>query len=266
MDIVVCIKQVPHPDYFSKVIIDPATKQLRREGVPLVINPADRNAIELGLQLKEQFSVNVIIVSMGPPVARQALEEALAMGADEGILLCDPAFAGADSLATAFTLATAIKKFCACFLILCGNETIDSGTAQVGPQVAEFLDVPHVTNVRKVSFNKDGVLMAERALENGYMKVKARLPALLTVTREINEPRLPSVMGVMSVAQKPLSIFGLRQIGLEFLEKVGRSGSPTAMGEAIIESRQKCHNEIFRGDAEHAVKNAIDRVHELKVL
>lgn len=266
MDIVVCIKQVPHPDYFSKITIDPVTKRMRREGIPLVINPADRNAIELGLQLKEQFSGKVTVISMGPPVVRQALEEALAMGADEAILLCDPAFAGADSLATAFTLAIAIKKFCACSLVLCGNETTDSGTAQVGPQVAEFLDVPHVTNVRKISFIEDGVLMAERALENGYMKVKAKLPALLTVTREINEPRLPSVMGIMSVAEKPLNVYGMEQIGVELHEKVGISGSPTSMGEALVESRQKRRNEIFQGDPEQAVKKAVARMRELRVV
>ena len=140
MDIIVCLKQVPHPDHFAEIVFDPVTKRLHREGIPLVINPVDRNAIAAGLQVKERFSGKLTVLTMCPPEAREALEEALAMGADEAVLLCDKAFAGADTFATAYTLAAAIRKFCPFNLILCGNETIDSGTSQVGPQLAEFLD------------------------------------------------------------------------------------------------------------------------------
>jgi hypothetical protein len=165
MDIAVCLKQVPHPDYMSKMALDPITKRLRREGVPLIINPVDRNAIELGIQLKERCLGKVAVLTMGPPQAREALEEALAMGADEAFLFCDPAFAGADTYATAYTLARAIDRLCPADLIVCGNGTIDSGTSQVGPQLAEFLDVPHVTNVGEICHVSDGQLLVKSVAE-----------------------------------------------------------------------------------------------------
>jgi electron transfer flavoprotein beta subunit len=136
MDTVVCIKQVPHPDHFCQITLDPVTKAIRREGVPLIMNPVDRNAIEAALQLRDRFPGKVTVLTMGPPQSREALEEALAMGADEAILLCDRAFAGADAYATALTVAAAIKKFCPFSLVLCGSETVDSGTRMVGPMLA----------------------------------------------------------------------------------------------------------------------------------
>ena len=264
MDVVVCLKQVPHPDYFSKIVLDPVTKRVRREGVPLIINPVDRNAIETGLQIKERLSGKVTVMTMCPPEAREALEEALAMGADEAILLCDRAFAGADTFATAYTLAAAIKKFCPCSLILCGNETIDSGTSQVGPQLAEFLDIPHVTNARAIDSIGEDILLVERSLENGHMKVKVSLPALITVNKEINQPRLPSVAGIMEVAQKELKAYGLTDLGLS-PEQVGLSGSPTQMAE-FFESKQERRGEILRGEPEQVAKEALKRLRELNVL
>lgn len=264
MDIAVCLKQVPHPDALSKITLDPVTKRLRREGVSLVINPVDKNAIEAGLQLKDKFSGKVTVITMGPPEAREALEEALAMGADEAILLCDRCFAGADTYATAFTLAGALSKTVHYDLILCGNETIDSGTSQVGPQVAEFLGIPHVTNVKALDFTSDGLLIAERALENGYMKVKVHLPALLTVTREINKPRIPTVIGIMQVAGKPFKQLGISDLNLK-PEQVGLPGSPTQTIE-ICENRQKVGGEVLKGEPEQTVKKAVVKLRELQAL
>ncbi len=264
MDILVCIKQVTNPDYFSRITLDPVTMRVRREGIPLIINPVDRNAIETGLQLKDKFSGRVTVLTMSPPEAKKALEEALAMGADEAILLSDGAFAGADTLATAYTLATAIRKFCPFNLIICGNETIDSGTSQVGPQLAELLDIPHVTNVRTLEFIGDGRLLAERSLENGYMKVKVRLPALITVSREINEPRLPSVAGIMEVAAKELKTYGLADLGLSPGE-VGLAGSPTQFARLYdFESRRQ--GEILQGEPEEVARKAVQTLHKLHII
>ena len=264
MDIIVCLKQVPHPDHFSEITLDPVTKRVHREGIPLIINPVDRNALGAGLQIKERFSGKVTVLTMCPPEAREALEEALAMGADVAVLLADRAFAGADTLATAYTLADAIRKFCPFSLILCGTETIDSGTAQVGPQLAEFLDIPHVTNVRAIDFSGEGLLLVERSLGNGYMKVEVSLPALITVNKEISEPRLPTVAGIIGVAEKGLKRYGLTDLGLS-PEQVGLAGSPTQMAE-LFESQQQRRGEILRGEPEQMVREAMARLRELHVL
>jgi len=183
MDTVVCIKQVPHPDHFCQITLDPVTKAIRREGVPLIMNPVDRNAIEAALQLRERFLGKVTVLTMGPPQSREALEEALAMGADEAILLCDRAFAGADAYATALTIAAAIKKFCPSSLVLCGSETVDSGTRMVGPMLAEFLDVPYATNVRAMNVASEEICLVEADLDSGCMKVELRSPALIIAIR-----------------------------------------------------------------------------------
>ncbi len=264
MDIVVCLKQVPHPDYFAQLTIDPVTKRVRREGIPLVVNPVDRNAIGAGLQLRDRFSGGVTVLTMCPPEAKEALEEALAMGADKAILLSDRAFAGADTLATAYTLAAGIRKYCPFSLILCGNETIDSATSQVGPQLAEFLDIPHVTNVRAMDFIGEGRLLVERSLEHGYMKVEVTLPALITVNKEISEPRLPTVAGIMGVAQKELKTYGLTDLELS-PEQVGLAGSPTQMSE-LSEFKQQRRGEILQGEAEQVTREAMLRLRELHVL
>jgi len=264
MNVAVCLKQVPHPDYLSKMVLDPVTKRLRREGIPLVINPVDRNAIETGIQLKEKFPGKVTVVTMGPPEAKEALEEALAMGADEAILLCDPGFAGADTYATAYALASALTKTGHYDLILCGNETIDSGTSQVGPQIAEFLDIPHVTNVKALDFNAEGLLLVEQSLENGYTKVKVRLPALLTVNKEINKPRIPSVIGIMEVAGKSLKKYGLAELNLSATE-VGLSGSLTQTIE-IIETEQKHDGGVLYGEPAQIAKTVGARLRELQLI
>jgi len=264
MDIVVCIKQVPDPNYFSQITLDPITKAIRREGVPVVVNPVDRNAIEAALQIHEKFSGKVTAITMGPPQAREALEEALAMGADEAILLCDRSFAGSDAFATAYTLAAAIKKYCAFDLILCGNETVDSGTKIVGPQLAEFLDIPYTSNVRTIHFRGEGVCIVERPLENGYMKVELKLPALATVNKAINEPRIPNVLGIMQVANKKFRAYGCNDVGLP-ADKLGLACSPTRVAD-LFEFRQKRRLDILRGKPEQMAKDVVARLRELRAI
>jgi electron transfer flavoprotein beta subunit len=260
MDTVVCIKQVPHPDHFAQITLDPVTKAIRRDGVPLVMNPVDRNAVEAALQLRERFPGKVTVLTMGPPQSREALEEALAMGADEGILLCDRAFAGADAYATALTIAAAINKFCPSGLVLCGSETVDSGTRMVGPMLAEFLDVPYATNVRAMNVTSEEACLVEADLDGGEMKVELHLPALITVSRAINKPRIPDVMGIIGVADKPLLTYGAKDLGLP-AEKLGLAGSPTRVA-SVWEFKKDRRSEVLQGSPKHVSSDAVARLRE----
>jgi electron transfer flavoprotein beta subunit len=260
MDTVVCIKQVPHPDHFSHITLDPVTKAIRREGVPLVMNPLDRHAIEAALQLRDRLPGKVTVLTMGPPQSREALEEALAMGADEGVLLCDRAFAGADAYATALTIAAAIRQFCPFSLVLCGCETADSGTRMVGPMLAEFLDVPYATNVRYMDVTGEDSCLVDADLEGGCMKVELSLPALITVNRAINEPRIPDVMGIIGVAGKTLSTYGADDIGLP-ADRTGLAGSPTRVA-GIWEFKKDRRSEVLQGNPKHVSSDAVARLRE----
>ncbi|MBI2909869.1 MAG: electron transfer flavoprotein subunit beta/FixA family protein, partial [Chloroflexi bacterium] len=263
LSIIVCIKQVPDPEHFSKISLDPATGNILREGVPTVINPLDRHALEEALRLKEKFSGAVVVLTMGPLQAKEALETALAMGADEAVLLCDPGFAGADTLATAFTLSLAMKKV-GFDLVLCGDETIDSGTGQVGPQLAEFLNVPHVAHATALQFPSEHELVARCALERGHLKVAVALPAVVAVAKGINEPRLPTVLGIMTAMQKGVALWDCGTLGAD-PGVCGAAASPTRV-VGVFESRADRKREILTGAPEEAVKKAVARLRELGVM
>jgi len=261
LDVIVCIKQVPHPEHFSRITLDAARQTITRQGIPAVINPLDRHALEEALRIREGFSGKVTAVSMGPPEAGRALEEALAMGADNAVLLCDKAFAGADTLATAYSLACGIKRLGRFALILCGNETIDSATGQVAPQLAEFLDIPHVTSVAQIAFEQEGSLIVRQALEGGYMKVRVTWPAVLAVTKEINQPRLPTVWAIMEASSKEMQIWGASDIGAA-ADRIGLAGSPTQV-TGVFEHDTRRRREIIEGSPSQIAKKAVDRLQEL---
>lgn len=223
MRIIVAVKQVPNT---TDVRIDPKTGTLIREGVESIVNPEDLNAVEGALQLREANGGEVIVISMGPPQAEEALREVLAMGVDEAYLLTDKALAGGDTLATAYSLSRAIRKIGEFDLVICGRQAIDGDTAQVGPQLAEFLKLPQITYVRKVDIDEDNVL-AERLLEDGYEIVKAALPALLTVTKEVNSPRYPTMGGIrQAFREKQIHCWGAKDFDAEPW-RIGLEGSPT---------------------------------------
>ena len=223
MKIVVMIKQVPDT---TEVKLDKRTGTLIREGVPSIINPEDKNALEEALKLKEKMGAEVIVVSMGPPQAEDALREALAMGADEAILLTDRAFAGADTWATATTLGIALKKIGDFGLVLAGRQAIDGDTAQVGPQLAEYLQIPQITYVRELVV-EDGKVRAKRALEDGFEEIEAELPALLTITKEANTPRYPHAAAIMTAyREQEVTFWRAEDVGAD-PETVGLKGSPT---------------------------------------
>lgn len=226
MNIIVCIKQVPDT---TEVKINPDTGTLIREGVPSIINPFDTYAIEEGLCLKEQFGGHVTILSMGPPQAMEALKEAVAMGADEAILLSDRDFAGSDTWATAYTLSQAIRK-CGDFdIILCGKQAIDGDTGQVGPGIARHLNISQLTYVFKIRHidPETRALVVERLLEEGREVVETSLPALLTVVKDINQPRYPSFMGIRRATRMEIPVWTAVDLPDADTSKFGLNGSPT---------------------------------------
>lgn len=223
MEIVVCIKQVPET---TKVKINPETNTLMREGVQSIINPFDAYAIEEGVRLKEEYGGTVKVLTMGPPQAETALREAVALGADEVYLVSDRAFAGSDTWATAYTLAAAIKKMGSIDLIICGKQAIDGDTAQVGPSLADQLGIPFVAFVRKIRTVGTNEMVVERMFEEGYEVVSLPLPGLMTVVKEINEPRMPSLKGKMKARKTEITTF--KREDLEVQDPyLGLDGSPT---------------------------------------
>lgn len=212
MNIIVCIKQVPET---TEVRINPETNTLIREGVKSIINPFDMYAIEEGVRLKEKFGGKVTVLTMGPPQAEAALREAISLGCDEAVLVGDRAFAGSDTWATSYTLSGAIKKLGEFDLIICGKQASDGDTAQVGPGISTHLDIPQVTYVKKVEEVKDKTMRVERLMEEGYEVIEIPLPALLTVVKEINEPRLPSLKGMMKAKSAKITVWTQKELNLD---------------------------------------------------
>ena len=231
MNIIVCIKQVPDT---ADVKIDPRTNTLVREGVRSIVNPFDLYAVEESLRLREKFGGKVLALSMGPPQADQALREVIAMGVDDGQLLSDRAFAGSDTWATSYTLAMAIRRLGGAAIILFGKQAADGDTAQVGPGVATHLNLPQITYVRRVvsaepgtaADGAGGTLVAERLLENGFETVRTTLPCVLTVVKEINEPRFQSLAGLRRARKAVVGRWGAKEIEAD-PKLLGLEGSPT---------------------------------------
>jgi electron transfer flavoprotein beta subunit len=224
MEIIVLVKQVPNT---TEVRIDPKTGNLIREGVESIINPEDRHSLEAALSIKDRMPANVTVLSMGPPQAIDVMCEALAMGADRGILLSDKVFAGADTWATSTTLGLAIQHIGDYDLILAGRQAIDGDTAQIGPQVAEFLGVPQITYAQKLDV-QEGKVTAERVLEDGCEHIEAPTPVLVTVLASLNEPRYPTCAGMLdSTSQRSsIEVWNAGDIGAK-AQDLGLPGSLT---------------------------------------
>lgn len=225
MKVIVCIKQVPET---GDVKINPETNTLIREGVSSIINPFDTYALEEAVRLKEKFSAQTTVITMGPPQADSALREALSLGIDEAVQLCDRAFAGSDTWATSLVLAKAIEKVGEYDIIICGKQASDGDTAQVGPGIATQLNLPQATYVRKIAEVdlEKKIIRLERLLEDGYEILEVKLPILITVVKEINEPRLPSLRGKMRARSQKITLWTHKDLGLQD-EEVGLRGSPT---------------------------------------
>ena len=260
MRIIVCIKQVPDT---AEVRINPETNTLVRDGVPSIINPYDTHAIEAGLQIREKTGGSVTVLTMGPPQAEEALKEAISMGADEAVLLTDRAFAGSDTWATAYTLAKAIE-YIGADVILCGKQAIDGDTAQVGPEVAEFLNIPHVAYIRKIDDVTDSRIVVQRLMDDGYDVVESSLPVLLTVVRELNSPRLPSLKGKMAAKKAVIKKLTAADIKAEE-ESLGLKGSPTQVRNIFAPEVRK-DRKMFEGTAEEQIDALIKELTGLKCL
>ena len=235
MKIIVCIKQVPNT---TEIKIDPVTNTLKRDGVPSIINPDDKAAIEAALQLKEQCGATVTVLTMGPPQAEKALREALAMGADEAFLLTDRAFGGSDTLATSTIIAAAIKKL-GCDLVLCGRQAIDGDTAQVGPQIAEHLDIPQITYANGISYDADtGALTVKRQFEDRYQTLEVSGLCLITVLSTMVKPRYMNVWDIVDQDAKEIGKITNEDLQLD-KSVCGLTGSPTKVKASFTKQLDK---------------------------
>lgn len=223
MNIVVCIKQVPDT---TEIKIDPQTNTLIREGVESIINPFDLYAIEEAVRLKEKYNASVTAITMGPPQAESALREAISLGIDNIILLSDRKFAGADTWATSLTLSAAIKKLGNVDLIFFGQQAIDGDTAQVGPGVAAHLDINQVCFISKISEINGTNVKLERLMEDGYDTLETQMPLAVSVVKEINTPRLPSLRGKKNARNAELTVWNAQDLELDE-KSIGLNGSPT---------------------------------------
>lgn len=255
MNIIVCIKQVPDT---KDVRLDPKTNTMAREGVAAIMNPFDRHALEEAVRIKEETGGTVTAVSMGPPQAEAVLREALSCGADKGVLISDRAFAGADTWATSYTLARAISVLGDVDLVLCGRQAIDGDTAQVGPGLASQLDLPYVTCVQKIRSITGDEMIVERMMDDGYDVVRLPLPALLTVVKNINEPRVPSLRGKMKAKNAEIRRFTAADIGAEE-QYIGLAGSPTQV-VSVFTPQPRGNRTVFTGTVEEQIEQLVERL------
>lgn len=261
MNIIVCIKQVPDT---SEVRINPETNTLIREGVPSIINPFDMYAIEEGLRIKEKTGGKVTALSMGPPQASEALKEAFSLGVDEVFLISDRAFAGSDTLATSYTLSKGIERIGAFDIILCGKQAIDGDTAQVGPEIAEHLGIPFITCVRKIEEIKEDYLRVHRMMEDGYEVIETMPPVLLTVVKEINEPRPPSLKRKITAKNLQIPLWAAKDLKVDE-NRIGLKGSPTQVLR-IFPPETKGARSILKGNIEEQVDSLITELKGIGVL
>ncbi|MDD5773421.1 MAG: electron transfer flavoprotein subunit beta/FixA family protein [bacterium] len=263
LKIIVCIKQVPDT---SEIKINPQTNTLIRDGVPSIINPFDKNALEEAIKIKEKIPSEISVITMGPPQAQEALKESLAMGADNAYLLSDRNFAGADTWATSYTLAKAIEKIGHFDLIILGKQAIDGDTAQVGPELAEQLNIPQITYVKKLDLvmEEPAKIIAERLLEDCTETVECRLPVLITVTKEINEPRHPSLKGVLKAKKAVIPAWNKESIFCDD-DKIGLNGSFTQVMK-IFTPPVRTERETLSGTPEEMSKILVQKLKERKII
>ncbi|MBP6143346.1 MAG: electron transfer flavoprotein subunit beta/FixA family protein [Proteocatella sp.] len=256
MNIVVCIKQVPDT---TEVKLDPKTGTLIRDGVPSIINPDDKAGLEAALRIKDKNGSHVTVLTMGPPQADLALREALAMGADRAILLTDRAFAGADTWATSSALAGALKKM-DYDLIIAGRQAIDGDTAQVGPQIAEHLNLPSVTYVEEIEAY-DKSIVVKRAFEDGYQMIKVQTPCLITALKELNDSRYMNVQGIFEAFEgDKVEIWSVNDIEVD-PDNLGLKGSPTKVKKSFTKGA-KTAGKVFDVTPQEAAQIIVDKLQE----
>ena len=253
MKILVFVKQVPDT---TDVKLDPRTGNLNREGVESIMNPLDANAVEAALKLREKHGGTVVAISMGPPQAEEVLKKALAMGCDESVLLSDRAFGGADTLATGYVLAKAAEKTGDYDLLIFGRHASDGETAQTGPIVAAYLGIPQITLAESLEI-EDGWAVATRTTEDCTQKVRAKLPALVTVCAEINKPRYPTPINIMKALKKPRKVWDHGELDAD-PAKCGIPGSPSVTKRLFEPARGNVDTTLFAGDEQEMARQFAD--------
>ncbi|HOO31726.1 MAG TPA: electron transfer flavoprotein subunit beta/FixA family protein [Thermotogota bacterium] len=260
MKIIVCIKQVPDT---TEVKIDKETGTLIRNGIPTIINPEDKNALEAALKIKEERGAEITVITMGPPQAKNALYEAMAMGADKAVLLSDAKFAGADTLSTSLTLAAAIKKY-DYDLILAGRQAIDGDTAQVGPEIAEHLNIPQATYAKNIVINDEKTIQVERMLDDGFEIVEYQMPILITAIKELNTPRYMKPSLIFNVFEKEIEILKAEDLDVD-LSQLGLKGSPTKVRKSRTREIGGA-GEIIKTNPKEAVDILLKKLNEKKLI
>lgn len=255
MKIGVCIKQVPDA---KDVRLDPETNTLAREGVESIMNPYDQHALEEAVRQKENLGGEVTVITMGPPQAEEMLRQAISCGADKAVLVSDRAFAGADTWATSYTLAKAINTIGEFDLIFCGKQAIDGDTAQVGPGLAIRLDIPFLTCIQKIRSADDKGLVVERMMDDGYDVVEVDYPALLTVVKNINEPRVPSLKGKMKAKKASITTLSAEDIGAE-ASSIGLPGSPTQVVK-VFPPEPRGKRDVLTGTVDEQVEQLVAKL------
>lgn len=260
MHIVVCVKQVPDT---TEVKMDPKTNTLDRSSAPAIINPYDAHAVEEAVRLKREFKGKVSIISMGPPQAQDVIKKCIEMGADEGYLLSDRAFAGSDTLATSYIITMGIKRIMEkepVDLVFCGKQAIDGDTAQVGPGIAGRLGIPQLTYVEKVEsvdLNKN-MITVHRKIDNGYEVIQSKLPCLVTVEKSINELSYSPLPDMIRAARYKAVMWGINGFDAD-LNQLGLKGSPTSV-RRVFAPPQRAGGEILKGSTEEAVKILVNNL------
>ncbi len=255
MKIIVCVKQVPDA---KDVRLDPETNTLAREGVESIMNPYDQHALEEAVRLKEELGGEVVVLTMGPPQAEDVLRQAISCGADRAVLVSDRAFAGADTWATSYTLEHAVKTIGEFDLILCGKQAIDGDTAQVGPGLATRLDVPYLTCIQKIREAKKSGLVVERMMDDGFDVLGVSLPALLTVVKNINDPRVPSLKGKMKAKKADILVLSSEDIGAD-AACIGLPGSPTKVVD-VFPPPPRGERAVLQGTLDEQIDQLVDKL------
>ena len=260
MNIIVCIKQVPDT---NEVKLDPVKGTLIRDGVPSIINPDDKAGLEAALRLKDECGAHVTIVSMGPPQADAAIREALAMGADEGYLVSDRAFGGADTWATSSTIASAIRKIGNYDLIITGRQAIDGDTAQVGPQISEHLHLPNVSYAEDIKLDGDSLII-KRQYEDRHHIVKIKMPCLITALAELNQPRYMTPGGIIDAYQKEVHVLARKDLDIDD-GNIGLNGSPTRVFKSFTKPL-KGKGTVVNLDPQESVDFLVEKLKEKHIL
>jgi electron transfer flavoprotein beta subunit len=262
--IIVCVKPVPDPKHWHEVSLDPDTGTLKRSGIPSIINPLDKHALEAALALKEAQGGEVVMVSMAPPFVTPALKEGLAMGADRAVMLSDPVFAGSDTLATAHILAAGCRWIGEFDLVICGNMTIDGSTGQVCSQLAEFLDLPNVMHVIDLTWQHKDILMLTQKIEHGAVTLKASLPIVISVRKELNKPRYTAFSGIIAAESKEIEVLSNCELALD-PASVGSGGSPTKMAGLEMRRFERAR-ERLEGSVEEIVEMLVEKLYQTGIL